>query len=163
MQNEPVQSTSSTERLDVVVFHLGPQRLGVAVPRVQEVVRAVAISPLPGAPTLIRGVINVRGDIVPVLDLRVRFGLPSKDVELTDRFVVLHIGGRSVALHVDRAETILPVETADVGELDNVRIGKHYVAGVVRLPDGLLLIAEPERFLSDSEAAALNAVMEHGE
>src|SRR4051794_17371746 len=100
--------------LAVVVFEVGGQRYGLPAADVQELLRAVAVVPLPRAPVVVKGVINLRGRVVPVFDIRSRFRLPPRDVAPADHLVVAQAGPRLVALHVDRAIDLVHLDAADV-------------------------------------------------
>jgi purine-binding chemotaxis protein CheW len=147
---------------EILLFALGDQRFGLWARDVRELVRAVAIVPLPRAPRIVEGVINLRGRIVPVLDLRSRFGLPPKELEPSDHFVVAAVGARLVAVRADRALDLIPVhlDRAQLAELEAA--GARYVAGVARLPDGLALIHDLQTFLDVRETAALDDALGAG-
>lgn len=150
--------------VDLLVFELASQRFGLPLSTVREVVRAVLPTPLPGAPPLVEGLIDVRGALAPVLDVRRRFGLPPRALEADQHFVLVaaSVGGRParlVALRVDRAADLARVETVEPGELERTLPGAAHVAGVARLPDGLILIHDVARFLSAAEADALEEAM----
>src|SRR5688572_3677891 len=89
--------------MDVLVFEVGGVRYGLPASQVREIVRAVTIVPLPRAPAIVEGVVNVHGTVVPVLDLRTRFRLPAKPLSHTDHLVLAWAGPRLVALRADRA------------------------------------------------------------
>jgi purine-binding chemotaxis protein CheW len=148
MQRQPLQ---------VLVFEVGGRRYGLPAEDVQELLRAVSIIPLPKAPGVIEGIINLRGRIVPVLDVRSRFRLPARPLEPSDHFIVARAGERVVALRVDRAVDLLRLEADDVEEAGAVVPGAEYVSWVVRLPHDLVLIHDLRTFLSDEESAALDA------
>jgi purine-binding chemotaxis protein CheW len=140
---------------DLLVFEVAAQRLAVLAPLVREVIRAVAIAPFPKAPPIVEGVINVRGTLVPVLDLRRRFGLPPVPLNPEQHFVIALAGPRVVALRVDRAVDFLTVPEQVIDEASHLVPGLEYVAGIARLPDGVLVIHDLERFLSLEEADQL--------
>lgn len=123
-----------------------------------EVVRAVEIEPLPEAPPIISGVINVRGMLTPVIDMRRRLGLEAKPLSPDDHFIIADCGPRRVALHVDRALDLLPI-----GELTIEPLGEQasspYVAGAAALEDGVLVIYDLSAFLSAAEDAALTLAL----
>jgi purine-binding chemotaxis protein CheW len=122
--------------VEVLVFEAAGQRYGLEASAVREVVRAVAVTPLPGAPPAVEGVINVRGRVVPVLGARARFGLPAREPGPDDHLIVTDLGGRVVALRVDRALGLARVSPAAVegGEGGGpVRVAKG--------DDGLVLLA----------------------
>lgn len=154
--------------VDLLVFELANQRFGLPLRDVQEVVRAVLPAPLPGAPPLVEGLIDVRGALAPVLDVRRRFGLAPRALDADQHFVLVRTSAgdrppRLVALRVDRAADLARVEEAGPDELERAGPGSPHVAGVARLPDGLILIHDVARFLSAAEAEALDEAMrEHG-
>jgi purine-binding chemotaxis protein CheW len=142
--------------LDIVVFEAGGQRYGLPAADVREVLRAAALTPLPGAPAVIEGVLNVRGAIVTVLDLRARFRLPPKVLEPSDHLIVATAGPRVVALRADRALGLVRLAADLVEDPRRLVPGTEYVAGVAPVEDGLLLIHDLRTFLSASEAATLD-------
>jgi len=114
---------------------------------------------LPRAPAVIEGIINVRGVVVPVLDIRQRFRRPARPVEHTDHLIVAHAGPRLVALRVDRAVELARVNANEVESAEAVLPGVEYIAQVARFPDGLVLIHDLRTFLSASEAEALDEAL----
>jgi purine-binding chemotaxis protein CheW len=125
---------------------------------VAEVVRAVEIEPLPQAPPVVSGVINVRGSLTPVIDLRRRLGLSSKPLSPDDHFIVAECGPRRVALHVDRALDLLSISDFPVQPLGQ-DASSPYASGAVALEDGVLVIYDLAAFLSAGEAAMLALAM----
>ena len=145
---------------EVVVFEVAGQRYGLPAAHVCELVRAVAITPLPHAPPVVEGVINVRGRVLPVLDVRARFRLPAKPLELSDHFIVVSAGPRRVVLHVDRATDLALLDEASIQAPETLGPSATYVAGVVKLDDGLMLIHDAATFLSAAEAASLDEALQ---
>jgi purine-binding chemotaxis protein CheW len=124
-----------------------------------EVARAVAVAPLPGSPGIIEGVINVRGALVPVLDIRARFGLPPRPLTPDQHLIIARTGPRLVALRVDRARDLIAVEQHAIETADRVAPGLEHVAGVARLTGGLLVIHDLEGFLSLDEARQVDGAL----
>jgi purine-binding chemotaxis protein CheW len=147
---------------ELLVFALGEHRFGLPAEAVIEVVRVVAWSPLPGAPEIIEGVANVRGTLVPVLDVRVRFGFPGTEVDPDQHLIVARAGPRVVALRVDRALALTTIPDDAFEPVERVAPGARLVAGVARLPDGVLVIHDLERFLSLDEGERLDAALAAG-
>lgn len=145
------------EPADILVFEVAGSRYGVATDVVQELVRAVAVTPLPEPPPVVEGVINVRGTVVPVFDLRRRFHLPEKEMEPSDHLVVARAGERTVALHVDRVLEVLQVTPEELAGGTALGAGSRYVSGVAKLADGLVLIHDLSTFLSEAESHLLDA------
>jgi purine-binding chemotaxis protein CheW len=141
--------------MEVLVFELGGLRYALPAFAVSELVRAVTVVPLPKSPPAVEGIINVRGRVVPVLDVRVRFKLESKAVSPSDHLILARAGDRLVAIRVDRALGLVHLEPADIEEATSALPGTEYVMGVAKLPDGLVLIHDLQTFLSAAETAAL--------
>ncbi|MGI8546857.1 MAG: chemotaxis protein CheW [Gemmatimonadaceae bacterium] len=144
---------------DLLIFELAGVRGGLPVASVREIVRAVQISPLPGAPSVIEGVINVRGSVIPVVSLRARLGLPPSTLDASEHMIVMSALQRDVALRVDRALTLAPVADEDISSPDALTGAAWNVAGVARLADGLLVIHDPNAFLSQAEDVALASAL----
>lgn len=154
---EEVAGTGSDDLL-VVVVDVGGVRCGLPAADVVELHPVVASVALPGAPAVVDGAIDVRGSVVAVLDVRTRLGLPRREPVLTDHLVVSRVGGRTVALRVDRAVDLTAVPRTWVHSADDLP-GLRHVSGVARLPDGLLLIHDLASFLSPDEAVALDGAL----
>lgn len=124
-----------------------------------EVARTVAVAPLPKAPPIVEGVINVRGSLVPVLDIRQRFGMPPSALTPDQHLIIARSGPRVVALRVDRALDLVVVDEDSIHSAARVAPGVEYVAGIARLADGLLVIHDLESFLSLDEAQQVDAAI----
>ena len=143
----------------LVVFALDEQRYALRLSAVAQIVRVVEISPLPKAPEIILGVVNIRGQIVPVFHIRKRFRLPERDISLSNHLIIARSAKRVVALVAD---TVIGVVTRADGELTTVEQifpGLDYVEGVVKLDDGLVFIHDLDTFLSIEEEKTLEKAM----
>lgn len=142
-------------QVELLVFELSGQRYGLSLSAVREVVRAVAITPLPGAPPVVEGAIDVRGRVVPVLDLRARFGLPPHALDPDQQLILARAGRRLVAVRADRVARLDSVPATAIEVATQVTPTLRHLAGVARLTDGLVLIHDLETFLSQAEAESL--------
>ena len=145
--------------MDLVIVELDGQRYGLRADAVREVVRAVTITTLPNAPVVVEGIINVRGAVVAVLDLRRRFELPAQPLDPSEYFVLATAGNRYVALRVDRATELIAVNPAEIDRAEPLLSRSRYIAGVAKLADGLVLIHDLATFLSAAEAAAVDQAL----
>jgi purine-binding chemotaxis protein CheW len=123
---------------------------------VERVVRMVDVTPLPQAPEIVLGVVNVQGRVVPVLGLRQRFRLPERDFTLTDQLVIARTAVRPVALAADAVTGVLEYSARQVVGARDIVPGIEYVEGVVKLADGLVLIHDLGKFLSLDEETVLD-------
>ena len=148
--------------IEVLLIQVQDRRFGLPATGIQEVQRVVRIVPLPKAPSVVEGVIDVRGTVVPVFDIRGRFRMPAKEVEPEDYLVIAVAGGRLVALRVDRALDLIEIEEREIEDPRRMVHGTDYVAGVARLEGGLVLIHDLDTFLSEAEATELDAAITEG-
>lgn len=146
----------------VLVFHLDRDRFALPAHQVREIVRAVAIARLPKAPPIVDGVINYRGAVVPVVDPRRRFDYPRRDLHPDQHFIVATARDRIVALRVDRAVQLVSVDGTAIDVSTQRLSGVEYVRGIAKLPDGLVVIHDLDRFLSLQEAEQLDAALGAG-
>lgn len=143
----------------LVVFVLDDQRYALRLSAVDRVVSMARVTPLPKAPDVVLGVIDVQGKIIPVIDMRRRFRLPEREAALTDRLIVAHTARRPVALAADAVAGILEYPGHDVIAAEGVLPGVEYVEGIVKLDDGLILIHDLNRFLSLEEEQSLDRAL----
>ena len=143
-----------------VVFNLDDQHLALRLSGVDRVVQAVAVTPLPEAPEVIPGMVNVQGRILPVVDIRKRLGLAERELDPDDQFIVARTSRRTVALWVDAAEGVIQPSEDEVIEAEDILPGMGYIEGVVKLQDGMILIHDLDRFLSIEEDRILADAME---
>jgi len=143
----------------LVVFELDENRYALALDAVERVVRIVEITPLPKAPDIVLGVVSVHGRIVPVINLRRRFRLPQREIELTDQMVIARTSRRLVALVADAVHGVVECPERDVVGMQHSVPGVEYVEGIAKTPEGLVLIHDLEKFLSLDEEAALQEAM----
>jgi purine-binding chemotaxis protein CheW len=117
----------------------------------------VAISPLPGAPEAVEGIVNVRGEIVPVYDVRKRFGLPARAIDPAEHLVVLTSRDRPAAIRVDVAESLEKLDAASFTPTSSLPASAktRHVAGVAATPDGVIVIHDFDAFLSPVESTQL--------
>jgi purine-binding chemotaxis protein CheW len=144
-----------------VSFALDAQRFALPLAAVSRIVRAVEITPLPLAPGVVAGALDVAGRIMPVYDLRRRLRLPERPLRLDDQLVIAHTARRPVAMVIDRALGIIEAWPRD----DAAALEPHlrHLRGVLSQPDGLVLIQDLEDFLSPEEDAALESALRAAE
>ena len=142
--------------VNVVVVDVATHRLGLLAGTVVQIVRMVAMEPLPGAPEAVEGIIDRHGELVAVIDVRRRLGVGSRPPALSDHLVIVGTSRRTVALRVDRAVVL---ESHDLADVATVADAADAVRGVVRSAGGLLVVVDVEAFLSGEDDAALDAAL----
>ncbi len=147
----------------LLVFRLDAERYALPLHRVRRALRAVAIAPLPGAPAIVLGLVDLAGTVMPVIDMRLRFGHQPRSLRPSDHLIYAHTGRRPVALLVDEATGVIDALPEDIVPGEIVLPGLALVEGAVKLPDGLILIHDLDRLLSLEEDAAIGQAMASAE
>lgn len=165
MSASPVEQATATltpggsQEQQLVVFQLGAELYGVEIARVHEIIRLQTVTRVPRAPAFVDGVINLRGKVIPVVDLRRRFGLPTAEHSRASRIVVVEIGDQVVGIVVDGVSEVLRVNTAVVEPPSPVVAGidSEYLDGIAKLPDRLVILLDLDRILARDERRSLEA------
>lgn len=155
-QQEYVEGrTAMSKTIQLVGFKVGREFFGVPITSVKEIIRMPEITPVPDTVDFVEGVINLRGRIVPVIDMRKRLGLPldeslKEDQRKMSRVLILELGGKIVGLIVDAASEILKLSEEAVEPPPELvsSIGAEYVTGVGKLSDKLIVLLDLTRLLS---------------
>ena len=143
-----------------VIFTLDDQRYTLPLTEVENIVPVVYVTPLPNAPDIVMGIINVHGHVVPVINLRRRFHLPERPLELTDQFIIANTQRRMVALAVDTVIGLIAITPQAIVHRTDILPSLEHVAGVVKQEDGVILIHDLEACLSFDEERALHAALQ---
>ncbi|MBK5276866.1 MAG: chemotaxis protein CheW [Desulfuromonadales bacterium] len=133
----------------LVTFNLLEEEFGVEISSVQEIIRAANITPVPGAPSHVRGVINLRGKIIPVVDLRRRFSLPEAENSENQRIVVVEFGPKRIGMLVDSVSQVIKVPLGVVEEMpeEAINVDENYIKGVGKLDSRLIIILDLNKSL----------------
>jgi purine-binding chemotaxis protein CheW len=147
------ETNSQNEITQWVKFSLGGENYGIRVLKVQEIQRYSEISPIPGAPSYVLGIINLRGSVISVLNTREKFGLA--DYEITDdsRIVILEAGPQVIGILVDSVAEVISLKASDVDIAPNVGNEEtaKFIDGVSNKGDELLILLDAEKILNEEE------------
>lgn len=141
------ESKGIDERLQLVTFEVAGEEFAVDILAVQEINRMMELTRVPQAPPEVEGVINLRGRIIPVLDLRKRFGLTVSDQTDQNRIVVVEVNDRTIGFIVDRVHEVLRIDASIVDRAPEMvcSIDSDFIAGVGKLEDRLLILLDLRR------------------
>jgi purine-binding chemotaxis protein CheW len=147
--------TSADDLCQFVICRIGQEEFAVDVLSVQEINRLVEVTRVPKTPRFVEGVINLRGRIIPVLDLRRRFGLTASTQTLQSRIVVVSVQAKLVGFIVDSVVEVLRVPKSAIEPPPNIgsSAGAEFTQGVGRIDDRLLIVLDLNRLLAKSETA----------
>jgi purine-binding chemotaxis protein CheW len=145
--------------LSLVVFSLDDRSYAIHLDAVERVLPSLHVIPLPKAPEIVLGLINLRGRIIPVLDVRKRFRLAERELQVHDHFIIAKTSKRTIAMPVDSVSGTMDISAQEITGAKGIVPGLDYLEGVTRLNDDMLLIHDLERFLSLEEERTLEEAL----
>ena len=140
-----------------MVFDLSTEAYGVDIGAVREIIRLQDITKVPRTPEFVEGVINLRGKVIPVVDLRKRFGLPAEEESKENRIVVVDIGAQDIGVIVDAVTEVLRIASESVEPPASVIItaDSEYLLGIAKLDSRLIILLDLEQVLTEAEYNSL--------
>lgn len=136
-----------------VTFHLENEVYGISVMQVMEVLRYVNITPVPGAPDYVLGIINLRGNVVTVIDTRKRFSLPARDIDDLCRIVIIESAGHVLGMLVDCVAEVVYLKESEIEQTPSVgnEESSRFIHGVHSRDDAMLILVDVNKLLTDEE------------
>lgn len=156
---EATAAVAVTDGEQIVGLELAGEHYGVEIGRVQEIIRMQSITAVPNGPAFIEGLTNLRGRVIPVMDLRKRFGLNASPTDGHHRIVVAEMGPHTVGLMVDSVSEVMrvPADAIEPPSTVVMTVESSYLRGVAKLGERLILLLDLGRILTDHEQHALAA------
>ena len=153
MTYEDEEESNGGPLIQFVTFVLMDETYGINVMQVQEVLRVTEIAPVPGAPAFVLGIINLRGNVVTVIDTRTRFGLPSAEMDDSSRIIVIESEKQVVGILVDAVAEVVELREGEIDVAPNVGTedSSRYIQGVATREEGLLILVDLNKLLTDEE------------
>lgn len=148
MSVDPLRPVNS-HAAHIVTFRLAGQIYGLPLDNVERAVRMVAVTPTPESATGLCGVINIHGEVIPVLDLRSRLGRPFKEPGLDDRMLILRSGERAAAVTVDEVAEVMTVSSREMEPATGTAYESRLLAAVIRREEGLILMLDAGRLMEN--------------
>jgi purine-binding chemotaxis protein CheW len=154
-----VQSTEGAARRDnpiiqLVGFRLDNEYYAIAITKIQEIILMKPITRIPQVPDFIEGLINLRGSVIPIVNLRKRFGLPTREVDDETRTIVVNIQDKTVGCIVDAVTQVMRINRDQIqpAPLSVLAVSHQYIAGLARLEDRLLIVLDIERLFDEQSS-----------
>ncbi|MBD3177378.1 MAG: chemotaxis protein CheW [Armatimonadia bacterium] len=152
----------ATDSKQVVVFRVAEEEFAVGIDSVREIIPMTEITSIPRAPAFVRGILDLRGMVIPIIDLRERFDLGEAGNEDETRITVVEMAGHVVGCIVDDVEEVLtlPAEAIQPPPATAISVDSEYLLGVARHDGRLLILLDLDRVLSEHQQQALSSVAE---
>ena len=155
-----MKGNQTVSEKQIVVFNMGEESYGVDIAMVREIIQLQPVTRVPGTPPSVEGMINLRGSVIPIVDLRKRFKLESIPHSKNTRIVVVSCKGQDVGVVVDAVAEVLRVATESIEPPSNLFTGENleHMQGIVKLTNRLVILLNMDQVLSRNELTSLNAV-----
>lgn len=162
--NETMTKTAAGEQRQLVAFELADETYGVDIYQVREIIRVPEVTRVPKAPDFVEGVINLRGGVIPVLDLRRRFGMEPLDGSDDARIIIVELGEQLVGMRVDGVSEVLRAEADQIEPPSPyiVNVESQFVTGIARVGDKLVILVDLNLILAREEKEQLKAAVDIG-
>ncbi len=143
-----------------VIFRLGEERYAVDILNVGGISEFRNVTKVPNAPYFIDGIINLRGDIIPIVNLKKRFNIAEKEADSDTRIIINNIKGKDIGFIVDEASQVIKIDDADIEDAPDIIKGaeRQYISGVGKVADHIVILLDLEKILSDEEQKAVNDI-----
>lgn len=154
-----IDKTIKTNQIKLVVFQVDNQKFALPLHNVVRAIQIVHIRELPNSPKYVSGLINIHGEIISVINLRLLFGFSSKTMDLCDQLIIVSTSNLKIALWVDSIQDLIEINEEDIVRSGKIKFGKKSVQGVIKLEDGMVLLNDVDQFLSPTELQELQGAL----
>jgi purine-binding chemotaxis protein CheW len=160
MEIQQKEKNDSNELLQLVSFGLNKEEFGINILIVQEIIRMMQITKVPNSPDFIDGVVNIRGKVIPVVNLRTKLGMPRKEHDSMTRIIVVEVMKKTIGFLVDAVHEVLriPANITEAPPELVAGINSEYIKAVGKLEDRLLILIDLEKILSTADTEKINQV-----
>jgi purine-binding chemotaxis protein CheW len=147
--------TEGTSTMQLVSFRLAQEEYGIEITKVQEIILMGEITRVPQTPPYIKGLINLRSTVIPIVDLRLRFGLAHQEPTDDTRIMVVNVSGKTIGIIVDAVSEVLRIAHDQIAPPPPTvsGLGRDYLTGLVRLENRLLILLQIDKLLSEEDLA----------
>lgn len=159
-QTQEKHSKEGVGSMQLVSFRLAQEEYGVEITKVQEIILMGEITRVPQTPDYIKGLINLRSTVIPIVDLRLRFGLSQEEATDETRIMVVNVAGKTIGIIVDAVSEVLRIAHEQIAPPPPTvaGLGREYLTGLVKLENRLLILLDIDKILGQEEMAAATSI-----
>lgn len=146
--------------MQLVIFSLGKEEYGVDIMQVKEIVTYKEPVKVPNTPQFVEGIINLRGEIIPIVNLKKRFSIPGEDIGDQTRVIVMSIDSKKVGFIVDDASEVITINNENIEPAPEIVAGidRRYITGIGKVEERILIMLDLDKLFSEKEQEALEAI-----
>ncbi len=161
MSNIHSKTQETEEILQLVSFNIGNEEFGIDILKVEEIIRVISITQIPNSPEFVEGVVNLRGRVIPVINLRTRLGFEKKEFDNQTRVIVVEVSGMTLGFIVDSVREVLRIPKSITEPPPSITAGvnSEYITAVGKLENRLLILLDLEKVLDLKQKEELSEVM----
>ncbi len=151
------QTTAQSRRERYLTFYLGEEQYGIAIDRIKEIIAIMKVTNVPKTPEYMRGVINLRGSIIPVVDTRLRFGMESKEEDMHTAIVIVEVDKVNIGFIVDRVEEVASIDSANLSEPPKFgnSIDTDFICSMAQMDENVVMILDVLKLFQADELISL--------
>lgn len=148
------------KEIQIACFRLGEDLYAADIMRIREIIRPQKLTNLPKSPSFVEGVLNLRGTVIPVIDLRKRFDFPGTDLDKNTRLLIVTVGKQLLGLEVDEVTEVITISVKEIKPPPQVvkGVSAEYLVGVCLAKDSLIMLLNLDKILTDRESSELNTL-----
>lgn len=152
--------TTDTHEIQIACFRLGEDVYAADIMRIKEIIRPQKLTSLPKSPAFVEGVLNLRGTVIPVIDLRKRFDFPIASHDKNTRLLIVAVGRQLLGLEVDEVTEVITLHVKDIKPPPQVvnGVSAEYLVGVCLVKDSLIMLLNLDKILTDRESSELTTL-----
>ncbi len=156
------QNTAQSGRERYLTFFLGEEQYGIAIDRIKEIIAMMKVTHVPKTPEYMRGVINLRGSIIPVVDTRLRFGMEPKEIDMNTTIIIVEIEKMNIGFIVDRVEEVASIDSSKLSEPPKFgnSIDTEFICSMVQINDNVVMILDVLKLFHADELMSLEQIQQ---
>jgi purine-binding chemotaxis protein CheW len=154
------QNTTQSRRERYLTFFLGEEQYGIAIDRIKEIIAIMKVTNVPKTPEYMRGVINLRGSIIPVVDTRLRFGMETKEEDMHTAIVIVEVDKVNIGFIVDRVEEVASIDSANLSEPPKFgnNIDTDFICSMAQMDENVVMILDVLKLFEADELISLEQI-----